>query len=645
MSDAICTIEVLPTRPVSSVFFGGAACPIFDNFGTLWSDGTTYTGEVEPWLLDELNRFNLKIYRFPNMQPYYWNADMIEGDAKPSWMIEPIVLNRFNTEAFINYCRMFGAEPMITTTTLHTKTTDDANFIEADADMAEAWVRHCKDNNLGVKYWEIGNEDYWRNVTPSECASLYAQIVAAQAPRIRAADPDATILIQAVINPSEDLGFGGFTDAAVAAAGDNYDALAVHSYYGVARQYVYERWYWTESTTTSFNVDSAGVYDFEIGAATDEGKFANLRVTFSSTPDFEPGDILHTHAWVVTAGMGHDWFPVSSALHATQVTLPEGTIYLKVERENPGDGQGKLCVLAGSIKLASTEGPWTEVFFSNEDGHRWAFAYQPAVERWMTDCSSKYGKPIYVTESSAGCIGVDSGVKMFRVGPALVTALQTFLCLRSDVKTRIQWYTASNMNKGVAWSVIHGFLKRDPDAGVAEFGDRVALVDPRGQVQQFLSAYAGSNLIPVIIDSPKDSFEYWPGHPNTYSEYNQVDIVVTSSGDHYKIQAVNLTLENKTITVSGLPARLTGKVSVMRPDPDNLGVVGGRSQATLYDSIQFLEPLETSVTTNGDLTLTIPAASVLCSDLSVPSRLRGGPMARDLGVMIYIKDSNSNYPA
>lgn len=62
---------------------------------------------------------------------------------------------------FMAFCARTGAEPIVVVNTASWALRDD---VEGGAREAADWVRYCKEKNLKVKYWEIGNETYWHPV-------------------------------------------------------------------------------------------------------------------------------------------------------------------------------------------------------------------------------------------------------------------------------------------------------------------------------------------------------------------------------------------------------------------------------------------------------------------------------------------------
>ncbi|WP_084960379.1 cellulose binding domain-containing protein [Thermoactinospora rubra] len=139
---------------------------------------------------DLLRDAGVKLLRYPGgsySDIYHW-AD----HTAPGGYVAPGT----DFDTFMRGVRRTGAEPMVT-----------ANYGTGTAEEAAAWVRHANvTKGYGVKYWEIGNENYgnghygvaWEaddhaDKSPAE----YARHVVAYADAMKAADP--TIKIGAVL--------------------------------------------------------------------------------------------------------------------------------------------------------------------------------------------------------------------------------------------------------------------------------------------------------------------------------------------------------------------------------------------------------------------------------------------------------------
>lgn len=180
---------------------------------------------------DLLKDAGMKLLRYPGgsySDIYHW-AD----HTAPGGYVAP----NTDFDTFMRGVRRTGGQPMVT-----------ANYGTGTAEEAAAWVRHANvTKGYGVKYWEIGNENYgnghygsaWEaddhaDKSPAE----YARHVVAYSDAMKAVDP--TIKIGAVLTtPANwpdgivaDGDAGTWNDVVLAAAGSKIDFVILHWYPG-----------------------------------------------------------------------------------------------------------------------------------------------------------------------------------------------------------------------------------------------------------------------------------------------------------------------------------------------------------------------------------------------------------------------------
>ncbi|MGC5009626.1 cellulose binding domain-containing protein [Streptosporangium sp. DT93] len=178
---------------------------------------------------DLLKDAGVKVLRYPGgsySDIYHW-AD----HTAPGGYVAP----NTDFDTFMRGVRRTGAQPMVT-----------ANYGTGTAQEAAAWVRYANvTKDYGVKYWEIGNENYgngrygepWEadnhaDKSPAE----YARHVVAYSDAMKAVDP--TIKIGAVLTtPANwpdaivaDGDAGSWNDVVLAAAGSKIDFVILHWY-------------------------------------------------------------------------------------------------------------------------------------------------------------------------------------------------------------------------------------------------------------------------------------------------------------------------------------------------------------------------------------------------------------------------------
>ncbi|GAA2215548.1 cellulose binding domain-containing protein [Nonomuraea monospora] len=178
---------------------------------------------------DLLKDAGMKVLRYPGgsySDIYHW-AD----HTAPGGYVAPDT----DFDTFMRGVRRTGAQPMVT-----------ANYGTGTAEEAAAWVRHANiTKGYGVKYWEIGNENYgnghygsaWEadnhaDKSPNE----YARHVVAYADAMKAVDP--TIKIGAVLTTP-----ANWPDAIVAAGDSGTWNKTVLSTAGSKIDFVILHWY------------------------------------------------------------------------------------------------------------------------------------------------------------------------------------------------------------------------------------------------------------------------------------------------------------------------------------------------------------------------------------------------------------------
>ncbi|GAA2822542.1 cellulose binding domain-containing protein [Nonomuraea rubra] len=180
---------------------------------------------------DLLKDAGMKLLRYPGgsySDIYHW-AD----HTAPGGYVAP----NTDFDSFMSGVRRTGAQPMVT-----------ANYGTGTAEEAAAWVRHANvTKGYGVKYWEIGNENYgnghygsaWEaddhaDKSPNE----YARHVVAYADAMKAVDP--TIKIGAVLTTPANWpdaivaegDSGSWNKVVLSTAGSKIDFVILHWYPG-----------------------------------------------------------------------------------------------------------------------------------------------------------------------------------------------------------------------------------------------------------------------------------------------------------------------------------------------------------------------------------------------------------------------------
>ncbi len=165
---------------------------------------------------------------------YHWRDGIGPRDRRPirwdrAW--NAWYDNDMGTDEFIEYCRLFDAEPCIC-----------VNAGEGTAEEAAAWVEYCNgsaDTPMGrlraanghpepfrVKYWDVGNEIYgnWQlgHVPPEQYGLRAVEFARA----MRAVDPDIVLIASGVLEHD----FDDWNRRMLRICGPFMDMLSVHDY-------------------------------------------------------------------------------------------------------------------------------------------------------------------------------------------------------------------------------------------------------------------------------------------------------------------------------------------------------------------------------------------------------------------------------
>ena len=238
---------------------------LFSGEGTVWVDqaslmpGDAVDG-VRGDVLSKVKALSPRFVRWPGgnvAQDYHWRWGIGPRDERPLWVnlswkneLEP---NDFGTDEFIRFARNVGAEPSLTV---------NVEGRGATVDEAAAWVEYCNGSATStngamrarnghpepyhVKLWEVGNEIWGDWVRGHSDAATYARNLTRYAAAMRAVDPSITVIAVG----DNDMAW----NRTVLGAGERFDYLAIHHYYGrrdmaadprnlMARPLHYDRFY------------------------------------------------------------------------------------------------------------------------------------------------------------------------------------------------------------------------------------------------------------------------------------------------------------------------------------------------------------------------------------------------------------------
>jgi hypothetical protein len=183
-------VDVDPTNTVLDIdpdFFG--ACLMY------WSE--TDADMADGVVAQRLAEMPIKFLRFPggtDSDGYLWDVHLLYDNSRWPFYEGP---DKMDTDEFMTLCNSIDAEPIICVNT-------ELAFFETAQqaiDLAADWVTYCNvTNSYNVKYWEIGNEPFWKTrFTATEYASLLTSMSAA----MKAVDPSITIVAAGPVYTSE----------------------------------------------------------------------------------------------------------------------------------------------------------------------------------------------------------------------------------------------------------------------------------------------------------------------------------------------------------------------------------------------------------------------------------------------------------
>lgn len=148
----------------------GPVKPLVFGVNTASWDEQLFPGTMEDWpltfdqdALRKVKQAGIRFLRYPGGN----DGDRYVFDAPHN---SPL---RMDTDEFILFCRLVGAEPSIS-----------VNY-PAGPEVAARWVRYANvEKDYGVRYWEVGDEEYF-----SVAAETYARQVVEFARAMKAVDP------------------------------------------------------------------------------------------------------------------------------------------------------------------------------------------------------------------------------------------------------------------------------------------------------------------------------------------------------------------------------------------------------------------------------------------------------------------------
>ena len=221
----------------------GANIEWFENGNGIYDEAA---GSLKPWVASASESMGVGILRFPGgtlADYYFWRDGVGPRATRPvrsNALNDGASSNNFGTPELFAFARQTGADILMQT-----------NIITSTPQEAAAWVSYCNapvnaqraqdgfPNPVGVRYWEIGNEQYMSgsgSSTPASflTAATYAQRLKLWASTMKSVDP--TIKVGAVSGKN----FGRYTfvedpswnATLLQQAAKQIDFIALHNAYG-----------------------------------------------------------------------------------------------------------------------------------------------------------------------------------------------------------------------------------------------------------------------------------------------------------------------------------------------------------------------------------------------------------------------------
>jgi alpha-L-arabinofuranosidase len=209
-------------------------------YGGVFEPGSTLCDErgFRTDVIEALRRIGTPVVRWPGgcfVSAYHWK-DGIGARRLPSfdkaWRVEES--NAFGTDEFIELCRSLDCEPYICTNAGSGTPEEMADWVEyCNLDHEGRWARERIANGHpephAVKYWSIGNENYFDFELGAKKPAEWARFVRESAKMMRRVDPSIEILAPS----TDDVHWSG---ALLAEAGDLLSWVSIHGYWDALSQ-------------------------------------------------------------------------------------------------------------------------------------------------------------------------------------------------------------------------------------------------------------------------------------------------------------------------------------------------------------------------------------------------------------------------
>ncbi|NQT27921.1 T9SS type A sorting domain-containing protein [candidate division KSB1 bacterium] len=219
---------------------------IFGNNTNAWIGANIGT---DPYALRHLNNAKISFLRLPGgnwSNEWLWDGEIhwdLKEDYENDIRSRPTINWSRTTEEMLDLAMAIDAEPQICVNYSLARYIDEENPVQKAAQYAAEWVMDVNiDQGLGVRYWEVGNENYgsWQAGYEVEGVKItgqeYGRDFCVFVDSMKAVDP--SVKIGAVLYESASgSNVSNWTQDVLAEAKDHADFLIIHDYFTWAPNY------------------------------------------------------------------------------------------------------------------------------------------------------------------------------------------------------------------------------------------------------------------------------------------------------------------------------------------------------------------------------------------------------------------------
>ncbi|WP_229421758.1 alpha-L-arabinofuranosidase C-terminal domain-containing protein [Massiliimalia timonensis] len=208
-------------------------------YGGVYDPASSFADEqgLRKDVIEALNRIGVPVIRWPGgcfVSGYHWQ-DGIGPKRIPcfdkAWKVEES--NLFGTAEFLDFCRKIHAQPYICCNAGTGTEEEMSDWVEYCNQTQGKWARlrreHGYEEPFHVKYWSIGNENYFDGELGSRNPKEWARLVSRASHMMKRADDRIELLAPCANNLEWNLRL-------LAEAGHRLNWLSVHSYDDMLQQ-------------------------------------------------------------------------------------------------------------------------------------------------------------------------------------------------------------------------------------------------------------------------------------------------------------------------------------------------------------------------------------------------------------------------